>query len=77
MMTRRTGLVGLAGLGLVLLSGCQGFVPEAGLTLPSPFYLKHAPQYLPPSEPYPLQKELDSQNAAQQQYNEAQRPFAP
>ena len=46
---------------LALLTGCQGWIPEAGLTLPSPHYLRHAPQYFPPSPPYPLPRELKSQ----------------
>ena len=51
----------LAGLGLMgLTSGCQTWVPEAGLTLPSPHYLRHPPQYIPPSPPFPLSRELQS-----------------
>lgn len=52
----------LAGLGLVavlFVSGCQTWVPEAGITMPSPHYLRHPPTYIPPSPPFPLQKELD------------------
>ena len=60
----RTGLTILAGLGLALTSGCQTWVPEAGLTLPSPWYLRHPPTYFPPSPPFPLQKELNSQEEA-------------
>jgi len=56
----RSGLTLLAGLGLALLSGCQTWVPEAGLTLPSPYYLRHPPTYFPPSPPFPLTKELKS-----------------
>lgn len=48
----------LASLGLCWLAGCQTWVPEAGLTLPSPSYLQHLPQYIPPSPPYPLTNEL-------------------
>ncbi len=53
----------LAGLGLILatLSGCQTWVPSTGQTLPSPRYLEHPPQYLPPSPPFPLERELASQ----------------
>jgi hypothetical protein len=30
------------------------------MTLPSPHYLKHYPQYFPPDPPFPLQRERDS-----------------
>lgn len=53
-------LWGLLLTGAVFSSGCQTWVPEAGLTLPSPHYLEHPPQYIPPSPDYPLQRELDS-----------------
>ena len=39
------------------MSGCQTYVMEAGLTLPTPHYLRHSPQYFPPSPPYPLPRE--------------------
>lgn len=48
----------VASLGLVWSAGCQTWVPEAGLTLPSPNYLQHQPQYIPPSPPFPLTNEL-------------------
>jgi hypothetical protein len=53
----------LAGLGLAMLtlSGCQTWT--SGLTLPSGFYLQHAPQYFAPSPPFPLSRELASQEA--------------
>ena len=56
---RRGWLLGTA-LGLGLVGGCQTWVPEAALTLPSPHYLRHSPQYIPPSPPYPLTNELRS-----------------
>jgi hypothetical protein len=61
--TRSRTLACLAGLGLGLgaLSGCQANV--AGMTLPSGHYLEHPPQYIPPSPPYPLPRELASQEA--------------
>jgi hypothetical protein len=71
----RQWLLGLGlGLGLGLVSGCQTWVPEAGLTLPTGHYLRHPPQYIPPSPPYPLPKELATleEAAAAQQ---AGRPF--
>lgn len=61
--TRRWLAGGAAGLGIasVALTGCQtspaGF---GGMTLPSPHYLEHFPQYFPPDPPFPLQRELDS-----------------
>lgn len=67
---RRNRLLVLAGLGLATLSGCQTWVPEAGITVPSGHYLRHSPQYFPPSEPYPLPKELRSlEEAAKQSYD--------
>jgi len=66
------------GLGLAGLSGCQTWVPEAGLTMPTPSYLKHQPQYIPPSPPFPLSKELSSlEEAAAQQPAAAPRPLGP
>lgn len=50
------------GLAVTALSGCQTWV--GGMTLPSPHYLKHPPQYIPPSPPFPLPRELASQEAA-------------
>ena len=49
-----------AGTVMALVSGCQTWVPEAGLTLPSGMYLRHPPQYIPRSPDYPLTKELSS-----------------
>jgi hypothetical protein len=57
---RRNGWTLLAGLGLALSSGCQTWEPNSGLTLPTPYYLRHAPTYFPPSPSYPLPKELKS-----------------
>jgi hypothetical protein len=63
--TRRWLLLGAGGLGLSLagLAGCQTWVPEAGMTLPSGHYLQHPPQYFPPSPPFPLPRELSQQQA--------------
>jgi hypothetical protein len=62
--------LGCAGLLLALASGCQTWVPDIGMTLPSPNYLKHQPQYIPPSPPYPLARELASlEEAAAAQQN--------
>jgi hypothetical protein len=50
------------GLALVALSGCQTWT--SGMTLPSPRYLEHPPQYFPPSPPYPLPRETAALEAA-------------
>ena len=52
----------ILGTGAILgiLSGCQTWPMEAGVTLPSPHYLRHSPQYFQPSPPFPLQRELNS-----------------
>jgi hypothetical protein len=55
-------LAGLGGLALAAQSGCQTWV--AGMTLPSERYLDHPPQYFLPSPPFPLYRELASQEAA-------------
>ncbi|MCY2939456.1 MAG: hypothetical protein NTV55_14010 [Planctomycetota bacterium] len=52
-------LVVLGAAGLVGSSGCQTQI--AGMTLPSPQYLEHAPQYVPPSPAFPLSRELAQQ----------------
>jgi hypothetical protein len=44
--------------GILAVSGCQ--TNKDGMTLPSPHYLKHPPQYFPPDPTFPLQRELDS-----------------
>ncbi len=70
MKTRRLGQWMCSGGLLLALSGCQTWVPEIGMTLPSPNYLKHQPQYIPPSPPYPLPRELASiEEAAAAQQN--------
>jgi hypothetical protein len=48
----------VVGLGLTAISGCQTHVMEAGLTLPTGWYLQHQPQYIPPTPEYPLPREL-------------------
>jgi hypothetical protein len=62
-------------MSLLLASGCQTWVPEIGMTLPSPNYLKHQPQYIPPSPPYPLSRELASlEEAAASQQSSPRAP---
>ncbi|HMC66156.1 MAG TPA: hypothetical protein VKI65_14565 [Gemmataceae bacterium] len=46
------------GLALVGLAGCQTWVPDVGMTLPSGRYLQHRPQYIPHSPEFPLSREL-------------------
>ncbi len=65
--------LGIAAVCLSTVVGCQTWNMEAGITLPSPYYLRHPPQYFPPSEPYPLPKELRSQEEAAKQFFDAQR----
>lgn len=72
---RRSAWMVCAGLGLGLLSGCQTWVPEAGLTLPSGNYLRHFPTYIPPSPPFPLPRETAGlEEAAAQQAANPPRP---
>jgi hypothetical protein len=40
--------------------GVETCCPEEDLIFPNPHYLKHPPQYLPPTPQYPLEKELKS-----------------
>ena len=47
---------------LVAATGCQTQI--AGMTLPSGYYLQHPPQYFPPDPDFPLQNELNAQQAA-------------
>jgi hypothetical protein len=72
--TRRWVSLCTAGLGLALggLTGCQTWVPTAGLTLPSGHYLQHRPTYTPESPPFPLPRELAAMEA-----QAAAAPIAP
>lgn len=58
--TRRWPWLLASGFALTLttLTGCQTYFPEAGLTLPTGHYLRHPPQYFPPTPDYPLPREL-------------------
>ena len=73
--TRMSMLFGL--LVVTALSGCQTYFPEAGLTLPSPHYLRHPPQYIPPSPPFPLSRELANLEEAAAQQAQGARPGVP
>ena len=55
---RRWVAVVAAALGIGL-SGCQTWV--GGMTLPSPRYLEHYPQYFPADPAFPLPRELANQ----------------
>ncbi|MCI0642013.1 MAG: hypothetical protein L0Y72_12020 [Gemmataceae bacterium] len=65
------------GLGMALVAGCQTWPPEIGMTLPSPSYLKHPPQYIPPSPAFPLTRELASLEEAAAQQNARALPVIP
>jgi hypothetical protein len=58
---RRASVVAVAGLGLSvsMLTGCQTWI--GGMTLPSPHYLEHPPQYFPEEPNFPLERELNYQ----------------
>ncbi len=75
--THRKPRVARVGLGFVLalLTGCQTWV--GGMTLPSGHYLKHPPQYFPPSPPFPLPRELASQEAIAAAGRAAAAPVVP
>ena len=59
MGTKRRWLAVVAAALGIGLSGCQTWV--GGMTLPSPRYLEHYPQYFPPDPSFPLPRELASQ----------------
>jgi hypothetical protein len=62
MRTNRRWLASVAaflGLAMTCSTGCQTYM--AGMTLPSPRYLRHFPQYFTPDPAFPLPRELASQ----------------
>jgi hypothetical protein len=62
MRTHRRWLASVASflaLTLACSSGCQTVM--GGMTLPSPRYLEHYPQYFTPDPSFPLPRELASQ----------------
>jgi hypothetical protein len=59
----------------------KGLVPflrededNVALSLPAPHYLRHAPQYFPPSDSFPLPKELESLEEAQREMDKNSTP---
>lgn len=70
----KKGLV-LASLGLSMLTaGCQTWIPEAGVTMPSGEWLLHPPQFFPPSPPFPLPRELKAMQDYVPQYPPGANP---
>lgn len=67
------GTVGLVVAGS--LTGCQTNI--AGMTLPSGHYLQHPPQYIPPSPPFPLTRELATMQAQSGVAANTQAPLPP
>ena len=55
----RASVAAFLGLMLAGSTGCQTWY--GGMTLPSPRYLEHFPQYIPPDPAFPLPRELASQ----------------
>jgi len=77
-MRRCKGFVLAAGLLVAgLAGGCQTQNPETGLTLPTPWYLRHLPQYFPPTPDYPLPRETYALEAAAAQEAATLRPGGP
>ena len=59
-LARGAAMFGL-GVAVTAATGCQTYPAGfGGMTLPSPHYLKHYPQYFPPDPPFPLQREQES-----------------
>ncbi len=58
-----TKLLASTGLAMIVgaTTGCQTQI--AGMTLPSPYYLEHPPQYFPQEPDFPLTRELATQEA--------------
>lgn len=59
MRTKRRCLAAAAAVVGCGLAGCQTWV--GGMTLPSPRYLEHYPQYFQPDPSFPLPRELATQ----------------
>ena len=77
---RRWLCLNAAGLGLALtaLSGCQAHIMDASLTLPSGWYLRQQPQYIPKTPDYPLPRETANlQDAVAAPVPPGPRPLIP
>jgi hypothetical protein len=59
MLSKRRWLAGVAAALGVGMTGCQTWM--GGMTLPSPRYLQHYPQYFSPDPNFPLPRELATQ----------------
>jgi hypothetical protein len=59
MMNKRVWLAGIAAALGLSATGCQ--TNFGGMTLPSPRYLQHQPQYFPEEPTFPLPRELATQ----------------
>lgn len=59
MMSKRLWLAGMAAALGFSAAGCQ--TNFGGMTLPSPRYLEHQPQYFPADPTFPLPRELATQ----------------
>jgi hypothetical protein len=57
------GSAALGGAGVLIAGVGTTQTWVAGMTLPSPRYLEHQPQYFPPSPVFPLENELAQQQA--------------
>jgi hypothetical protein len=79
MRTKRWLVCAAAVLGLTFSTGCQTWI--GGMTLPSPRYLEHYPQYFAPDPAFPLPRELasmeDPEGAAGRGANPGAAPVAP
>jgi hypothetical protein len=74
----RSWLIAAAcGVGLTFSNGCQTWFPETGQTLPSPDYLHHVPDFIPPSPSFPLAKEQFSLEQAAAQPSAMPRGLLP
>ena len=63
MWRAKTGALTARGFALIALAGCQTYIPGTAQTLPTGRYLDYPPQYIPPSPPFPLARELATMEA--------------
>ena len=57
---RRRAALMMTALGSAIMAVCGCQTNTAGMTLPSPRYLQHYPQYFAPDPTFPLPRELAS-----------------